>query len=92
LELSQVELIKVEPAIQLWVGRKQNLKATIKNEAVDAVGTNSATDAIGGLNHLNANTGGSQGASTGQSGKACSNDYDVFVHPVEVTDWGLRSH
>ncbi len=88
-KFSKVELIKVEPAIQLWVGRKQNLKTTIKNEAVDVVGTNSATDVIGSLNHLNANSGSDQGTSTRQSGKTCSHDYDIFVHPVEVTDYEL---
>jgi hypothetical protein len=67
------------------------LKTTIKNEAVDAVGTYSATDAIGSLNHLYANSGGGQGAGTGQSGEACSNDYDIFVHPVEVTDCELST-
>jgi hypothetical protein len=35
---------------------------------------------------LNANTGGSQGAGTGQSGKSSSDDNDVFVHALEDTD------
>jgi hypothetical protein len=91
LKLSQVELIKVEPAIQLWIGSEQNLKATIKDEAVDVVGTNSATHFVGGLKELNANTGGSQGAGTGQSSQASSNDYDVFVHAFEDTDCELPS-
>jgi hypothetical protein len=50
------------------------------------VGTNSTTHVVGGLNDLNANTGGSQGAGTGQSGKSSSDDNDVFVHALEDTD------
>jgi hypothetical protein len=80
LELSEVELIKVEPAIQLWVGSEQNLKTTIKNEAIDMVGANSASHLVGGLNDPNANASGHQSAGTGQSGKSCSNDHDIFIH------------
>jgi len=50
------------------------------------VGTNSTTHAVGGLNDLNANTGGGQGASTGQSGESSSDDNDVIVHALEDTD------
>jgi hypothetical protein len=53
------------------------------------VGTNSAAHFVGGLKELNANTGGSQGAGTGQSSQASSNDYNIFVHAFEDTDCEL---
>jgi hypothetical protein len=86
LKVTQIKLIEIEPTLELGIGGEQKLESAIKDEAIDVVGSDSTTNAIGGLKELDADTGGTQRARTCQSGEPGPDNHHVFVHALEATN------
>ena len=73
----QVEEGIVEQTLGLRISGEQNLKSAVEQETINLIGTNAASNAIGGFKNLKADAFFVKLARAGKTGQTCPNDKNI---------------
>jgi hypothetical protein len=91
VEGAQIEIAEVNESPEFGIPGKEDLKATVEQEAVDLVGTHAAADVVLSLEYRNAKAGTLNFDCGTESGKAGADDYRVEAFGHECLLSSARS-